>query len=54
MSSRSQIAVYMFEADNEYSYLVGYYDCKPGESVEQLLDRVARETASERQHLNVR
>lgn len=47
-------AVYMFEAGNEYSYLLGYYNCKTGESVEQLLDRVARETASERRNINVR
>lgn len=47
-------AVYMFEAGNEYSYLLGYYNCKTGESVEKLLDRVARETSSNRQHLNVR
>jgi hypothetical protein len=47
-------AVHMFAADNEYSYLVGYYPAQRGESVAQLLDRVAQATGCARQHLNVR
>ena len=47
-------AVYMFAADNEYTYLLGYYTALPGESKEQLLDRVAKLTASIREHLNIR
>ena len=47
-------AVYMFAADNEWTYLLGYYTALQGESEDQLLDRVVQQTASAREHLNIR
>ena len=47
-------AVYMFASDNEWTYQLGYYTALPGESKDQLLDRVAQQTASAREHLNIR
>lgn len=45
------VAVYMFQASNEYHHLVGYFQMKAGESMGAFVARIASSSGRSCEHL---